>query len=65
MPTCPEKGQKGAVGQSQLFCILLKIGSLDFFDILHKLKFCFADFGHFWSKNQHFCMMQNSLIRFF
>ena len=40
MPFCPEKGQKGEkvgrpVGQNQLFCILLKIGSLDFFDILH------------------------------
>ena len=23
------------VGQNQLFCILLKIGSFDFFDILH------------------------------
>ena len=32
-----EKWQKGAVGQSNFFCILFKIGSLDFFDILHKL----------------------------
>ena len=43
MPFCPEKGQKGAkvgraVGQNQLFCILLKIGSLDFFDIFHKVR---------------------------
>ena len=41
MPICSQKGQKdaevgGADGQNQLFCILLKIGSLDFFDILHK-----------------------------
>ena len=41
---CPKKGQKGvkvgigAVRQNQLFCILLKIGSLDFFDILHKVR---------------------------
>jgi len=28
----------GAVGKNQLFCILLKIGSLDFFDILHKVR---------------------------
>ena len=38
MPFCPEKGQKRgkvgrAVGQNQLFCILLNIGSLDFFEI--------------------------------
>ena len=26
-----------AVGQNQLFCILLKIGLLDFFDILHEI----------------------------
>ena len=37
MPFCPEKGQKvakvvGAVGQNQLFCILLNIGTLDFFN---------------------------------
>jgi len=39
----PQKGQNGAkvggaVGKNQLFCILLKIGSLDFFDILHEVK---------------------------
>ena len=28
----------GAVGQNQLFCIFLKIDSLDFFDILHKVR---------------------------
>ena len=43
MPVCPKKGQKGAkvggaVGQNQRFYILLKIGSLDFFDILHKVR---------------------------
>jgi hypothetical protein len=43
MPFCPEKGQKGAkvggaVGKNQLFCILFKIGSLDFFHILHKVR---------------------------
>ena len=44
MPFCPKKGQKGAkvvgraVGQNQLFRILLKIGSLDFFDILHEVR---------------------------
>ena len=43
MPICPQKGQKGAkvggaVGKNQLFCILLNIGSLDFFDILHKVR---------------------------
>ena len=44
MPFCPKKGQiKGAkvgraVGQNQLFCILLNIGSLDFFDILHDVR---------------------------
>ena len=43
MSFCPEKGQKGAkvggaVGQNQLFCILLNIGSLDFFDILHEVR---------------------------
>ena len=43
MPFFPEKGQKGAklggaVGQNQLFCILLNIGSLDFFDILHEVR---------------------------
>ena len=44
MHVCPKKGQKGvkvgigAVGQNQLFCILLKIGSLFFFDILHKVR---------------------------
>ena len=32
----------GAVGENQLFCILLKIGSLDFFDILHE----FGDFAY-------------------
>ena len=39
----PEKGQKGAkvggaVGQNQLLCILLNIGSLDFFDILNEVR---------------------------
>ena len=39
----PQKRQEGAkvgraVGQNQLFCILFKIGSVDFFDILHKVK---------------------------
>ena len=39
----PQKGQKGAkvggaVGENQLLCILLKIVSLDFFDILHKVR---------------------------
>ena len=44
MPFSPQKGQKEqkwaerAVGQNQLFCILLNIGTLDFFDILHELK---------------------------
>ena len=43
MPVCPKKGQKGvkvggAVGQNQLFSILLKIVSLDLFDILHKVR---------------------------
>ena len=43
MHICPQKGQKGAkvggaVGKNQLFCILLKIGSLDFFNILNKVK---------------------------
>ena len=43
MPFCPEKGQKGAkvggaVGKNQLFCILFKIGPLDFFHILHKVR---------------------------
>ena len=43
MPFCPEKGQKGAkvggaVGQNQLFSILLNIGSLHFFDILHEVR---------------------------
>ena len=43
MSFCPEKVQKGAkvgraVGQNQLFCILLNIGSLDFFDILHEVR---------------------------
>ena len=27
-----------AVGQNQLFCMLLNIGSLDFFDILHEVR---------------------------
>ena len=43
MPFCPEKGQKGAkvgraVRQNLLFCILLNIGALDFFDILHEVR---------------------------
>ena len=43
MPICPKKGQKGAkvggaVGKNNIFCILLKIGSLDYFDILHELR---------------------------
>ena len=43
MHICPQKGQKGAkvggaVGENQLFSILLKIVSLDFFDILHKVR---------------------------
>ena len=43
MPTCPQKGQKGAkvggaVGENQLFCILLKIGLLDFLNILYKVR---------------------------
>ena len=43
MPFCPKKGQKGAkvggaVGQNQLFCILLNIGTLDLFDILHEVR---------------------------
>ena len=43
MSFCPEKGPKGAkvggaVGQNQLFCILLNIGSLDCFDILHEVR---------------------------
>ena len=38
-----KKGQNGAkvggaVGKNQLFYILLKIGSLDFFDILHEVR---------------------------
>ena len=42
-PFTQKKGKKGpkvgrAVGKNQLFCILLKIGSLDFFDILHKVR---------------------------
>ena len=41
---CPEKGHKGAkvggaVGQNQLFCILLNVGTLDFFDILHEVRY--------------------------
>ena len=28
----------GAVGQNQRFCILLNIGTLDFFDILHEVR---------------------------
>ena len=66
MPICPQKGQKGAkvggaVWENQLFCILLKIGSLVFFDNLHEVRehsgvlfdptpflgfFCFAEFDH-------------------
>ena len=43
MPFSPKKGQKGAkwggaVGKNQLFCILLKIGSLVFLDILHEVR---------------------------
>ena len=43
MPFYPEKWQKGAkvggaVGQNKLFCILLKIDSFDFFDILHNVR---------------------------
>ena len=40
MPFCPDKGAKvgGAVGQNQLFCILLDMGSLDFFDILNEVR---------------------------
>ena len=39
----PQKRQNGAkvgraVGLNQLFCILLYIGSLDYFDILHKVR---------------------------
>ena len=39
----PQKGQKGeqvgrAVGQNQLFCILLKIDKLYIFDILHEVR---------------------------
>jgi hypothetical protein len=39
----PKKGQKGskvggAVGKNELFCILLKIDSFDFFDILHEVR---------------------------
>ena len=35
-----QKGPKvgGAVGINQLFCILLNIGSLHFFDILHEVR---------------------------
>ena len=40
---CPKKGQNGvkvgrSVGENQLFCILLKIVSLDFFHIVHKVR---------------------------
>ena len=43
MPFCHEKDQKGAkvggaVGKNQLFCILLKIDSFDFVDILHEVR---------------------------
>ena len=43
MSFSPEKRQKGAkvggaVEKNQLFCILFKIGSLDFFHILHKVE---------------------------
>ena len=43
MPICPKKGQKGAKvggadGKNKLFCILLNIVSLDFFDILHEVR---------------------------
>ena len=43
MPFFPEKVQKGAkvggaVGQNQFFCILLNIGSLNFFNILHEVR---------------------------
>ena len=36
----PQKGAKvgGAVGKNQPLCILLKIGSLHLFDILHEVK---------------------------
>ena len=58
----PEKGQTGAkvggaVGKNQLFCILFKIGSLNVFHILHKVR------GHYrvktapdtiFQKNFHF-----------
>ena len=43
MPICPQIWQKGAkvgraVGKNQLFCILLKIGSLDFLIFCIKLE---------------------------
>ena len=71
MPFYPEKGQKGAkvgraVGQNQLFCILLNIGSLIFLIFCMKLEIIkgykltrntflkkiivLQIFGHFWLK---------------
>ena len=40
LPRKRAKGTKvgGAVGQNQLFCILLNIGSLHFFGILHEVR---------------------------
>ena len=58
MPFYPNKGQKGpkvggAVGKNQLFCILPKIVSLDYFHILHKLEGIKAPDTIF-QKNSHF-----------
>ena len=43
MPVSQKKEQNGAkvggaVGKNQLFCILFNIGTLDIFDILHKVR---------------------------
>ena len=40
LPPKRAKGAKvgGAVGENKLFCILLKIGSFNFFDMLHEVK---------------------------
>ena len=68
IPICPQKVQKGAkvggaAGKNHLFCILLKIGSLDFFDILHKVRGGYikginCPRHHFW-ENSHFADFGN------
>ena len=51
----------GAVGKNQRFCILLKIGSLDFFHILHKVR-GHAIFAHFLAENGVFHFFQFLLV---